>query len=104
MLRSARDPALDPHPPRPGRASAELRRALDEFLDETTRQYNHQFDLTDTHPLYNVYLQGPDGILLADSNDVNLEWLGRDFSRRDYFQGVMRLGARACTSRVPIIR
>jgi serine/threonine-protein kinase len=92
LIRSARDPALlralrgrDAPPGTP-------RRSLDEFLDETTRQYNHQFDLTDTHPLFNVYLQDVNGILLADSNDVNKKWLGRDFSRRDYFQGVLRLG------------
>ena len=92
VIRSARDPALIRILRGPDEPRRELRRALDEFLDATTRQYNHQFDLTDTHPLFNVYLQGSDGILLADSNDVNLGWLGRDFSRRDYFQGVMRLG------------
>jgi hypothetical protein len=91
LIRSARDPALVRALRGRDEPVRDFHRALDDYLDETTRQYNHQFDLTDTHPLFNVYVQGADGALLADSNDVNVDWLGRDFSRRDYFRGLMRL-------------
>lgn len=92
IAQSARDPVLIRALRGSDEASREQREALDVFLDETTLLYNRQFDLTDTRPLFNVYVQGPDGRLLADSNDENLEWIGRDFSLRDYFRGVSRVG------------
>ena len=68
----------------------ELRRALDSFLRETTDDFNNRFDLSGGSPLYNVYLLDPKGILLADTHPSET-WLGKNFSGRDYFQGLSRI-------------
>ncbi|QEH35095.1 Serine/threonine-protein kinase PrkC [Aquisphaera giovannonii] len=90
IVRSARDPRLVDAFRRHDGSPRELRLALDAFLAEISKDYNYWFDLTDSQPLFNVYLVDPSGTLLADTIPEGERFLGRDFSRRDYFQGFRR--------------
>jgi eukaryotic-like serine/threonine-protein kinase len=85
VARSARDENLLNSLRRNGESSERLRSELDAFLLKTTKDYNFWFDLTDSNPLFNVYLLDPAGVLLADTIPSGLNFLGENFSRRDYF-------------------
>ncbi|WP_165223883.1 protein kinase domain-containing protein [Aquisphaera insulae] len=90
IVRSARDPRLVDAFRNHAGSPKELRRALDAFLAEISEDYNYWFDLTDSQPLFNVYLVDPSGTLLADTIPGGEKFLGKDFSRRDYFRGLQR--------------
>jgi serine/threonine-protein kinase len=90
IVRSARDPRLVAAFRRHAGSPRELRKSLDAFLAEISEDYNYWFDLTDSQPLFNVYLVDPSGILLADTIPEGERFLGKDFSRRDYFNGLRR--------------
>jgi hypothetical protein len=86
IARTARDEQLLDAMRRYRNDPMQLRSALDAFLREATKDYNYWFDLTDSKPLYNVYLLDPTGILLADTISGGSSFLGKDFGRRDYFR------------------
>jgi len=86
VARTARDEDLLDALRRQGDQPERLRSALDAFLLKTTKDYNYWFDLTDSKPLFNVYLLDSAGILLADTMPGGPTFLGKSFSRRDYFR------------------
>jgi len=86
VARTARDEDLLDALHRLGNQPKQLRSALDAFLLKTTKDYNYWFDLTDSKPLFNVYLLDSAGILLADTMPGGPTFLGKSFSRRDYFR------------------